>query len=222
MRWVTHLCIYCWAHICVWLYIYISSSTLIYTRQLISCINCTKVQWRRALVRVRLRRDTHNACICILALILLLRRDAPRKWDARSPMEKDAPTNPCATRIGDWGPVWEGSSRLRLQHCSATVAWSRRSHPNLAPWAPCYRVPVSERGGREGGEAAPRYSSATGGGAALVEPLGALPKRASLSRHVRLAGGWWLVLICSERKVLLAGCWWPVCCERKLLLSGGW
>jgi hypothetical protein len=23
---------------------------------------------------------------------------------------------------------------------------------------------------------------------------------------VRLAGGWWLVLICSERKVLLAGC----------------
>jgi hypothetical protein len=39
-------------------------------------------------------------------------------------------------------------------------------------------VPVSERGGREGGEAAPRYSSATGGGAALVEPLGALPKRA--------------------------------------------
>jgi hypothetical protein len=24
---------------------------------------------------------------------------------------------------------------------------------------------------------------------------------------VRLAGGWWLVLICSERKVLVAGGW---------------
>jgi hypothetical protein len=33
--------------------------------------------------------------------------------------------------------------------------------------------------------------------------------------------GWWLVLICSERKVLLAGCWWLVCSEMKLLLSGG-
>jgi hypothetical protein len=76
------------------------------------------------------------------------------------------------------GPVWEGSRRLRLQHCSATVVRSRRSHPNLAPWAPCYRVLVSERGGREEGEAAPRYSSATGGGAALMEPVGALPKRA--------------------------------------------
>jgi hypothetical protein len=26
---------------------------------------------------------------------------------------------------------------------------------------------------------------------------------------VRLAGGWWLVLICCERKILLAG-WWLV------------
>jgi hypothetical protein len=25
---------------------------------------------------------------------------------------------------------------------------------------------------------------------------------------VRLAGGWWLVLVCSERRVLLAGCGW--------------
>jgi hypothetical protein len=33
-----------------------------------------------------------------------------------------------------------------------------------------------------------------------------------------LAGGWWLVLICAERKVLLAGCWWLVCSERKVLL----
>jgi hypothetical protein len=23
------------------------------------------------------------------------------------------------------------------------------------------------------------------------------------------------VLVCSERRVLLAGCWWLVCCERK-------
>jgi hypothetical protein len=38
---------------------------------------------------------------------------------------------------------------------------------------------------------------------------------------IRLAGGWWLVLICSERKVLLSGCWWLVCFERKVLLAGG-
>jgi hypothetical protein len=38
---------------------------------------------------------------------------------------------------------------------------------------------------------------------------------------VRLAGGWWPVLICSERKVLLADCWWLVCSERKVLLAGG-
>jgi hypothetical protein len=31
----------------------------------------------------------------------------------------------------------------------------------------------------------------------------------------------WLVLICSERKVLLAGCWWLVACERKVPLAGG-
>jgi hypothetical protein len=38
---------------------------------------------------------------------------------------------------------------------------------------------------------------------------------------VRLAGGWWLMLICSERKVLLADCCWLVCSERKVLLAGG-
>jgi hypothetical protein len=31
---------------------------------------------------------------------------------------------------------------------------------------------------------------------------------------VRLAGGWCLVLICSERKLLLADCWWLVCSDR--------
>jgi hypothetical protein len=41
---------------------------------------------------------------------------------------------------------------------------------------------------------------------------------------IRLAGGWWLVLICSERKILLTGCWWLVliCSERKILLTGCW
>jgi hypothetical protein len=29
------------------------------------------------------------------------------------------------------------------------------------------------------------------------------------------------VLICSERKVLLADYWWLVYCERKVLLAGG-
>jgi hypothetical protein len=33
--------------------------------------------------------------------------------------------------------------------------------------------------------------------------------------------GWWLVLICSERKVLLDGCWWLICSERKILLADG-
>jgi hypothetical protein len=28
------------------------------------------------------------------------------------------------------------------------------------------------------------------------------------------------VLVCSERIVLLAGCWWLVCSERKVLLAG--
>jgi hypothetical protein len=32
---------------------------------------------------------------------------------------------------------------------------------------------------------------------------------------------WWLVLVCSERKIVLAGCWWLVCSERKVLLAGG-
>jgi hypothetical protein len=33
-------------------------------------------------------------------------------------------------------------------------------------------------------------------------------------RLVRLAGGWWLVLIYSERKVLLADYWWFVLREK--------
>jgi hypothetical protein len=40
-------------------------------------------------------------------------------------------------------------------------------------------------------------------------------------QSVRLVDDWWLVLIRSERKVLLAGCWWLVGCERKVLLAGG-
>jgi hypothetical protein len=31
----------------------------------------------------------------------------------------------------------------------------------------------------------------------------------------------WLVLICCERKVLLAGGWWLIGSERKVLLVGG-
>jgi hypothetical protein len=31
----------------------------------------------------------------------------------------------------------------------------------------------------------------------------------------------WLVLVCSKRKVLLAGCWWLIYSEIKILLSGG-
>jgi hypothetical protein len=32
--------------------------------------------------------------------------------------------------------------------------------------------------------------------------------------------GWWLVLICSEEKILLVGCWRMICSERKVLLAG--
>jgi hypothetical protein len=42
-----------------------------------------------------------------------------------------------------------------------------------------------------------------------------------IKQPVRLAGGWLLVLICSERKILLADCWWLVCSERKVLVAGG-
>jgi hypothetical protein len=38
---------------------------------------------------------------------------------------------------------------------------------------------------------------------------------------VRLARCRWLVRICFERKVLLAGCWCLVCYERKVLLAVG-
>jgi hypothetical protein len=34
-----------------------------------------------------------------------------------------------------------------------------------------------------------------------------------------LAGGRWLVLVCSERKVLLAGCCWLICSEREVLVG---
>jgi hypothetical protein len=34
---------------------------------------------------------------------------------------------------------------------------------------------------------------------------GASPVLASIKQPVRLAGGWWLVLVCSERKILLTG-----------------
>jgi hypothetical protein len=33
--------------------------------------------------------------------------------------------------------------------------------------------------------------------------------------------GGWLVLICSDRKILLADCWWLICFERKVQLVGG-
>jgi hypothetical protein len=41
------------------------------------------------------------------------------------------------------------------------------------------------------------------------------------SRQTACSVGWWLVMVCSERRVMLAGCWWLVCCERKILLAGG-
>jgi hypothetical protein len=46
-------------------------------------------------------------------------------------------------------------------------------------------------------------------------------KRDLISSFTACSVGWWLVLVCSERRVLLAGCWWLICCERKVLLAGG-
>jgi hypothetical protein len=37
---------------------------------------------------------------------------------------------------------------------------------------------------------------------------------------IHLAGDWWLVLICFERKIPQRGCWWLICFERKVLLTG--
>jgi hypothetical protein len=31
--------------------------------------------------------------------------------------------------------------------------------------------------------------------------------------------GWWLMLICSDIKILLTVCWWLVCFERKLQMA---
>jgi hypothetical protein len=43
------------------------------------------------------------------------------------------------------------------------------------------------------------------------------PARVSLFGWL-VADGWcWF---CSERRVLLASCWWLVCCERKVLAGG--
>jgi hypothetical protein len=42
-----------------------------------------------------------------------------------------------------------------------------------------------------------------------------------IPQPVRLAGDGWLVVVRSERKVLLADCWWLVCSKRKILLGGG-
>jgi hypothetical protein len=46
-------------------------------------------------------------------------------------------------------------------------------------------------------------------------------QEANPSRTTVCSFGWWLVLICFERKVLLADCWWLVYSERKVLLAGG-
>jgi hypothetical protein len=35
-------------------------------------------------------------------------------------------------------------------------------------------------------------------------------------RPVGQADDWWLVLICSEKKVLLASSWWLICSEKKV------
>jgi hypothetical protein len=43
----------------------------------------------------------------------------------------------------------------------------------------------------------------------------------SIFKYPACSFDWWLVLICSERKVLLADCCWLVCSERKVPLAGG-
>jgi hypothetical protein len=48
-----------------------------------------------------------------------------------------------------------------------------------------------------------------------------LTPKEGVVNEFRMAGGWKLMLICFERKVLLTGCGWLVCSERKVLLTGG-
>jgi hypothetical protein len=51
----------------------------------------------------------------------------------------------------------------------------------------------------------------------LMEKMGQIGN----ARAVALFLGWCLVLVCYERKVLLADCWSLICSERKVLLTGG-
>jgi hypothetical protein len=45
--------------------------------------------------------------------------------------------------------------------------------------------------------------------------------RIPVPQPVCLASGWWLMLICFERKILLVSWWWLIYFKRKLHVTGG-
>jgi hypothetical protein len=126
-----------------------------------------------------------------------------------------------ATRAAE--QEWSGDACKRGQ-TGGVRAWCARSRGeySLARGAQDVDVSVQRRGhvmrvtpaGRRGSPhraACPR----------LFSPPSCLPS-IPIPRFSALAGDWWPVLICSERKVLSAGCWWLICSERKVLLASGW
>jgi hypothetical protein len=104
-----------------------------------------------------------------------------------------------------------GTVQWRVQATSST-RWTCSSGSS------CWSVAMSLGRGRHEDERGDRDDSV--GTSNVAGRRG--DRRVILLQPVRLTGGWWLVLVCSERRVLLAGCWWLICCERKVLLAGGW
>jgi hypothetical protein len=131
-------------------------------------------------------------------------------------------------RIGRPGwPGWFGRILARVN------GGGRRPHP-CRSWTLWVRADelLGRCISRPEDEFRARNTTAAGWGPAAppseesYEPMPPPAERTSHHRlpcpiNCRLAGGWWLVLIYSERKVLLAGCWWLICSERKVLLADG-
>jgi hypothetical protein len=109
-----------------------------------------------------------------------------------------------------WAPRQRGGLLLRARAASST--------PLLPALYADRHLPSSSTSAGSEPEGAPAAASRRG---RLLRP-GLYECRRRGMQPVRLAGGWCLVLVCSERRVLLAGCGWLVCCERKVLLAGGW
>jgi hypothetical protein len=129
---------------------------------------------------------------------------------------------------------WSSTSTSDLDHQPACMGMEaegdKRSgtHAPAGRWAISWRVgpnsqrPRGRRAGRRSGTGRQRrYPSSVRQSPASRWLNARCMQRA---RSVRLAGGWWLVLICSERRVLLAGCGWLLVADsfREKSTAGWW